>query len=135
MVASMKPAQPLSRTEIAQAKFNRDTRGDDRHAIVAHGAASAASRAQLAENAGISPDEAQGLSLREIAAVKFNRESGGEDQQPVGRGDVTKVARSVADNAAWSQLIANAGLNRDEAAGLSLSEIAAAKFARESDDN
>ena len=135
--AGLNPAQAagLMLTEIAQAKFNRDARGDDRHVIVVHGVASPESRAQLAANAGVSPVEAQGLSLSEIAAAKFNRESAGGDQQRVVRGDVTKVARSVADNSAWVQLIAGAGLTTDEAAGLSLSEIAKVKFDRESDDN
>ena len=135
--AGLNPAQAagLTLTEIAQAKFNRDARGDDRHVIVVHGVASAEARAQLAANAGVSPVDAQGLSLSEIAAAKFNREGSGDDQQRVVRSDVTKAARSVADNSAWAQLIASAGLTTDEAAGLSLSEIAKVKFDRESDDD
>ena len=37
--------------------------------------------------------------------------------------------------AAYGQLAASAGLSAAEAAGMSLDEIAAAKFANESDDN
>ena len=43
----------------------------------------------------------------------------------------TVAARSVADNRARAQLINSAGLAQDEAAGLSLTEIAAAKFDRD----
>ena len=57
---------------------------------------------------------------------------GGDDQQRVQRGDLTKAARSVADNSAWAQLIPSAGLTTDKATGLSLSEIAKAKFDRDS---
>ena len=46
------------------------------------------------------------------------------------RGDVTVISRSV-DGAARSQLAANAGLTPDEARGLTLTEIAAAKFDRD----
>ena len=46
---------------------------------------------------------------------------------------VTVASRSAGGSAS-SQLAANAGLTPDEARGLSLSEIAAVKFAREFDD-
>ena len=54
--AGLSPAQAagLTLTQLAQAKFNRDARGDDRHVIVVHGIASPESRAQLAANAGVS---------------------------------------------------------------------------------
>jgi hypothetical protein len=136
--AGISPAEAagLSLTEIAQAKFNRETGGDDRHEIVTPGVASAASLASFAKAAGLSPAEAQGMSLTEIAAVKFNRETRGQDAQRVERGNVTMAARSVpADNAGWAQLIASAGLSPADAAGMSLAEIAAVKFASESDDN
>ena len=93
-----------------------------------------ASRTQLAAGAGLTPEEARGLSLTEIAAAKFNRDSDGDDQQRVVRsGDVTVISRS-ADGTAWSQLAASAGLTPEEARGLSLGEIAAAKFDRDTDN-
>jgi len=123
-------ASALTLTEIAQAKFNNDTRGDDRQVVVRHQAASAEARANLAENAGL-PAEAQGLSLTEIAAAKFNRESGGDDQQHIERGNVTVATRDIRDNGRWAQLIASAGLDQSEAASLSLTDIARAKFQRD----
>ena len=66
-------AQALTLTEIAQAKFNRDARGDDRQVIVRHQVASAEARANLAENAGL-PAEARASrsprSLREVQPRK-----------------------------------------------------------------
>ena len=114
-------------------KIIRDARGDAAR-VWCTASPGPRSRARR-RNAGVSPVEAQGLSLSEIAAAKFNRESAGDDQQRVVRSEVTKAARSVADNSAWAQLIASAGLTTDEAAGLSLSEIAKVKFDRESDDD
>ena len=61
-------AQGLSLTEIAQAKFNRDTRGDDRHPVVVI-PGSGGDYTQLAAVAGVSPE---GKSL--------NRDLRGEDQ-------------------------------------------------------
>ena len=88
---------------------------------------------QLAGNAGLTPAEAQGLTLTEVAAAKFNRGSSDDNQQTVvPRDEVTLISRSVGSDV--SQLAANAGLTPEEARGLSLSEIAAVKFARESDD-
>ena len=90
--------------------------------------------AQLAASAGLAPDEARGLSLTEIAAAKFNRDADRDDSQRVLRGgDVTVTSRSVGERA-WSQLVASAGLTPEEARGLSLSDIAAAKFDRDTDN-
>jgi hypothetical protein len=129
--AGLTPAEAagLSLNEIAVHKFNREAAGDDRQVIVIPGSGGDVS--QLAASAGLSPSEAQGLSLTEIAAVKFNRDSAGDDGQRVERGgDVTAISRS-AGGAAWAQLVASAGLTPEEARGLSLSEIAAAKFDRD----
>jgi hypothetical protein len=136
--AGISPAEAagLSLTEIAQAKFNRDTRQDDRHVIVAPGVVSAASLASFAAAAGLSPSEAAGLSVTEIAAVKFNRESRGDDAQRVERGSVSMATRSPgASNGGYAQLAASAGLTPRQAAGKSLTEIAAIKFANESSDD
>jgi hypothetical protein len=123
-------ASALTLTEIAQAKFNRGTRRDDRQVIVRHHPASQEARATLARNAGL-PAEAQVRSLTEIAAAKFNRETGGDDQQRIDRSNVTMSARDLRDNDRWAQLIASAGLSRSEASSLSLTEIAKAKFKRD----
>jgi hypothetical protein len=142
--AGLTPAEAsgLSLTEIAAAKFNRGSDDDnqqrvlrDRGVTVISRSADGAARPRLIANAGLTPEQARGLSLTQIAAAKFNRDSDDENQQRARRvGDVTVISRS-ASAAAWSQLAANAGLSPEEARGLSLSEIAAAKFARESDDN
>ena len=133
-------AQGLSLTEIAAAKFNRGADGDDQQRVLRPRGVTVMSRsggsdvAQLARAAGLTPDEARGLTLTEIAAAKFNRGSSDDNQQTVvRRGEVTLTSRSVGGSD-LSQLAANAGLTPDEARGLSLSEIAAVKFASESDD-
>ena len=123
-------AQGLSLTEIAQLKFNRDTRGDDRHPIVVPG--SGGDVTQLAAAAGVSPG---GKSLNEIFVAKINREARGDERQAVKGGDVTMTSRSAGGGAAYVQLAANAGVSASDAAGMSLGEIAAVKFASESDDN
>jgi hypothetical protein len=123
-------AQGLSLTEIAQLKFNRDTRGDDRHPIVVPG--SGGDVTQLAAAAGVSPE---GKSLNEIFVAKINREARGDERQAVKGGDVTMTSRSAGGGAAYVQLAANAGIPASDAAGMSLGEIAAVKFASESDDN
>lgn len=124
-------AAGLSLTEIAQAKFNRDS--ENRQAVVERRAATAEGRAALAANAGIAPADAGALSLTEIAAVKFSREAEDAAQNPAVRGSVTKAARSVAAPVDRTQLVASAGLSPAEATGLSLTAIAAAKFDRDTD--
>ena len=119
----------LTLTEAAQAKFNRDTRPDDRHVIVERGPASG-NYEHLAAAAGLSADEARGMTLNEVFVAKINREARGDDRQAVRGGQVTMGTRS-APVAVSSQLIAAAGLSAEEAAGMSLTEIAAAKFARD----
>lgn len=125
-------AAQLGLAEIAQAKFNRDNRGDATPLNVSPVAASAASRDRFARSVGIAPEAAQGLSLGQIAAIKFNRAESGADQQPV-KGAAAVATRNVGDPAARAQLIANAGLSQEDAAGLSLTEIARAKFERDTD--
>jgi hypothetical protein len=134
-------ARGLSLTEIAAAKFNRDSDDDNQQRVLRRGDVTAisrstagAARTQLAANAGLTPEEARGLSLTEIAAAKFNRDADADDQQRgVRRGGVTVISRS-ADGSAWSQLVASAGLTPEEARGMSLSDIAAAKFDRDTDN-
>jgi hypothetical protein len=123
-------AQGLSLTAIAQAKFNRDSRGDDRHEIVVPVAPSG-DYGQLAASAGVPAAEADGMSLGEIFVAKINRESRGQDQQLTKSGSVTMASRSPSRATDRSQLIAAAGLSAADAQGMSLTEIAAAKFQRD----
>ena len=124
-------AQGLSLTEIAQAKFNRDTRGDDRHPVVVI-PGSGGDYTQLAAVAGVSAD---GLTLDQIFVAKINREARGDEQQAVKGGNVVMGSRSVKSGAAYGQLAASAGLSAADAAGMSLGEIAAAKFARDTNSD
>ncbi|HET9067716.1 MAG TPA: hypothetical protein VFN28_03655 [Amaricoccus sp.] len=122
-------AQGLSLTEIAQAKFNRDTRGDDRHPVVVI-PGSGGDYTQLAAIAGVSADK----SPNEIFVAKINREARGDEKQAVKTGAMLS-SRSVKGGAGYVQLAASAGISPADAAGMSLGEIAAAKFARDTDDN
>lgn len=121
-------AAGLSLTEIAQAKFNRDAGFTQNAQPVSQ--ASTEGRSTLAANSRLPAGAADGLSLTEIAAVKFTRGSSDNNQiRPADLG-ASLATRSVGDRA-WSQLVSNAGLSADEAAGLSLTDIAAAKFDRD----
>ena len=121
-------AQGLTLSQIAQVKFNRETRGDDRQAVIIVPGHSA-SYDQLAASAGLSASEARGMSLDEIFVAKVNKESDTDDQQLVTGGDVTMASRSAYSPNA--QFAASAGLSPAEAAGMSLTEIAAIKFQRD----
>ena len=85
---------------------------------------------QLAAAAGLSAAEAKGLTLNEIFVAKINREARGDDKQMAHGGAVTMGTRSAPIEPS-SQLIAAAGLTAQEAARMSLTEISAAKFARD----
>ncbi len=107
----------VSLTEAAQAKFNRDTRGDDRQFIVHPGRTSA---------------EARATALNAAFVAKINAEGRGDEQQrAVTISTVTMATRSPSTGAGRAQLIASAGLSAEQAAGMSLSEIAAAKVDRD----
>ncbi|HVL22399.1 MAG TPA: hypothetical protein VM422_15700 [Amaricoccus sp.] len=121
-------ASGLSLTEIAQAKFNRDA-GFTQNAQGAS-TASVDARAGLARAAGLSADAAQDLTLGQIAAVKFSKGSSDNDQIRPADLNASLATRS-ADDRAWAQLVSNAGLTADDAASLSLTDIAAAKFDRD----
>ena len=121
-------AQGLTLTQIAQIKFNRESDTDDRQAVIivpGH----AGSYDQLAASAGLSPAEARGMTLEEIVVAKVNKETYTDDPQLVSGGDVTMASRSAYSPNA--QFAASAGLSPSEAAGMSLTEIAAAKFAHD----
>ena len=115
------------------AKFNRNADHDDYQMVVTPGFGGDAS--QLAASAGLSPAEARGMSLTEIAVAKFNRNADNDNRQyPVRGSGVTAISRSTG-NAGYAQLVANAGLSADEARGMSLTEIAVAKFNRNADSD
>jgi hypothetical protein len=84
--------------------------------------ASLADSGQLAASAGVSPTAAAGMTLDDVARAKYNTDTRRDDQIVT----VTPVTRHNA--AARSQLIAAAGISAEDAAGMSLSQIAAAKY-------
>lgn len=124
---SVAEAQSMSLSELAAAKFNRDTGRDGAQRVGAAGRpvlVDADRHAQLIAVAGISPAEAEGITLAELAAGKYNTEGDSDHQVPV-------VMSSRGPVHADPQLIAAAGLEPGEAYGMSLTGIAAAKFNRD----
>ncbi len=123
-------ARGLTLTEIAQHKFNRDLPASDRHAVTIAQARGTADRRQLASAAGVTPDDAWAMSLGALAVAKFNNEAGRDDRQGiVRRSDTASISRSrVGDRANYRQLIASAGLTRQEAGEMTLDEIVQYKF-------
>ena len=123
----------MTLTEAAQAKFNRDTRGDDRH-VKPVPASSEPSR-QLYAAAGLTIAEGRAMNLDQVFVAKINRESRGDDQQLVVDELVAMASRAYGQGGSYAQLAASAGLSPAEAQGMSLTAIAAAKFAKESGDD
>jgi hypothetical protein len=116
----------LSLTQAAAVKFNADTRQDDQQTVsVIPG--KGGNVTQLAAVAGVPAT----MSLEQIFVAKINREARGDDKQAVKGGAATMSTRSpyLGGN---EQLAASAGVS---ATGKSLTEIAAAKFARDTDPN
>jgi hypothetical protein len=134
MFAAQVEAGPgITLTEAAQAKFNRDTGRDNQQFSPSAGVSSPEARTQLASSVGISAAQAKSMTLNEIFVAKINAEAPRDQQQLTRGGSVTMSSRSgVADR---SQLVAAAGLSPAEASGLSLQQIAAAKFARDTGSN
>jgi hypothetical protein len=111
-------AQGLSLTEIAQYKFNRETGRDGQ---------------QAAELDRVAPAVAASKPLNAVAISSANDGLSYSDQQRnVSRSGVTMASRNVG-NGDWSQLIASAGLTPAEAKGMTLNEIAIAKFNHDAD--
>lgn len=123
-------AATMSLTELAAAKFNRDTRGDDRQTVTAAGTVMVdpARHAQLIAQSGITPDEAKGMTLTELAAGKFNAGSDADNRQVI-------IVSTRGPVRVGSQLASSAGLDPVAAQGMSLTEIAAAKFERDTGDD
>jgi len=86
---------------------------------------------QLAAVAGLTSDEAATMSLGQIFVAKINREARGDEKQAAAGGAATMSTRSP-NLGGNEQLSASAGVS---ATGKSLTEIAAAKFARDTDPN
>ena len=128
MADSQVVASPgVSLSEAAQAKFNRDTRADDRHVKPIAGNSEVSPH--LYSAAGLSPAEAQGWTIDQIFVAKINRESGGDEQQAQWIDETeTSGSRAFGASPDYSQLAVSAGLSREEAAEMSFSEIAAAKL-------
>ena len=121
-------------TEAAQAKFNKETRGDDRH--VKPVAGTARPSRQLYASAGLSQAEGDSMTLEQVFVAKINRESRGDDEQRLAAAETVSMgSRAYGNGSDYAQLASSAGLDRAEASGMSLTEIAAAKFAKESSDD
>ena len=84
---------------------------------------------QLAATAGVADGDS--MTLNEIFVAKINRESRGDEQQAVKSSSVTMASRGPVDQGSRVQLIAAAGLSAGEASGMTLQQIAAAKFDRD----
>ncbi len=91
--------------------------------VLALAPAMAPAQSQLAAGAGLTAAEASGMSLTAIYVAKINRESGRDEQQRV----VAHDDPGTVEVRRHAQLIKSAGLDPDEAADLSLAEIAALK--------
>jgi hypothetical protein len=116
----------LTLTQAAAIKFNADTRQDDRQ-TVAVVPGKGGDTSQLAAVAGVSAN----LPLDQIFIAKINREARGDEKQAMKGGVATMSTRSP-HFGGNEQLAASAGVSAD---GKSLTEIAAAKFARDTDPN
>jgi hypothetical protein len=122
--ADMIAASPdVTLTEAAQAKFNRDTRGDDQ--VVTPVAGSSGIPAPLYSAAGVSPDE--GWTLQQVAAAKFDRDGNGQGGL-LNRTSGTTASLAYGQERDYSQLARAAGLSPEEAASMSFDEIANAKL-------
>ena len=73
---------------------------------------------------GVSRGDAQVLTLDEIAVALFNNSADGDDRQVV----VTTPIAVMVDPVRHAQLIAAAGIAPDAASGLTLDQLAVAKF-------
>jgi hypothetical protein len=123
-LADMIAASPgVTLTQAAQAKFNHDSRPDDRHVTPAPG--SSGIPVPLYSSAGVSAGD--GWTLEQVAAAKFDRD--GESQGAlIGRSAESTVGLAYGMDRDYSKLAAAAGLSPEEAAGMSFDEIANIKL-------
>lgn len=127
-------SEGVTLTEAAQAKFNADTRGDDRHVKPTPGTAEPTT--QLYRAAGLSVDEGRAMSLDQVFVAKINREARSDERQLADSGRVVVMgSRAYGQGGDHRQLAASAGLDPSSASEMSLAEIAAAKFAAEGNDD
>ena len=123
-LADMIAASPgVTLTEAAQAKFNHDSRQDDR--IVTPTPGSSGIPAPLYSAAGTAPDE--GWTLQQVAAGKFANEGYGQGTL-TNRSTDTSASLAYGQDRDYSQLARAARLSPEEAAGMSFDEIANAKL-------
>ena len=90
---------------------------------------------QLYAAAGLTVAEGRAMNLDQVFVAKISRESRGDDQQLVVDESVAMASRSYGQGGDYAQLAASAGLDATEASDMSLTAIAAAKFAKESSDD
>jgi hypothetical protein len=134
MAEQVKASPGVTLTEAAQAKFNRDTRPDDRH--VKPIAGSSEPSRQFYDSAGLTVAEGRSMTVDQVHVAKINREARGDDKQLLVVGEpVAMGTRAYGQGGDYAQLAASAGLDAAEASGMSLTEIAMAKFAKESSDD
>lgn len=122
----------ITLTEAAQAKFNRDTRGDDRQVTPIPG--SSEPTRQLYAAAGLSLGDGRSMSLEQVVVLKQNRESDGDAQQAIVAAS-PMASRAYGAGPDLSRLAASAGLDAEAASAMNLSDIAAVKFARDTGDD
>jgi hypothetical protein len=123
-LADMIAASPdTTLTEAAQAKFNRDTRGDDQ--VVKPLPGSSGIPAPLYSAAGVMPEE--GWTLQQVAVAKFANEGYSQGALPR-RLSGTSASLAYGQDRDYSQLARAAGLTPEEAANMSFDEIANAKL-------
>lgn len=120
----------LTLTEAAQAKFNRDSAPGDAHEKVERVTPSG-DYARLAASFGMTPEEAQDLSLAQVFVAKVNHGASANEQMLMKGTGTTLSTRSPYGDSGRSRLAASAGLTPAEASRMSLTEIAAAKFAND----
>jgi hypothetical protein len=112
--AGLTPAQAegLTLNEIAAAKYNSGKSFSNRQAVVVE--------------RGVSGDPA---GLEAFAIANYNAGKSQADRQEfVSPSGVSVSSRSVVTSGSHTQLIASAGLTQEEAKGLTLNEIVAAKY-------
>jgi hypothetical protein len=128
--AGLTPAQAEGMTlaEIHALKVNREARRDDMITVSSRQYPGLVTdeNAGLVASAGLSADEARGMTLTTVAAYKNNRNASRDN-----RITVIEPRTAFFDAAAHPQLLAQAGLTADEAAGMSRTEVFQAKINRE----
>ena len=135
LAEQVKASPGVTLTEAAQAKFNHDTgRSDDRHVAPIPG--SSEPTRQFYASAGLTIGEGRAMGIEQAFVAKINRESRSEDDQLLVVGEpVSMGSRAYGAGSDHRQLAVSAGLSAADASNMTLAEIAAAKFAAESDDN